>query len=142
MKNMVLRGCMLAGMQVSTMEVHSGNIVTWIVALLLLMCIDYCLGMVVAQRHKKWSKKRAIDGLCKKGGILLLSGAAYIIDVVMPLIKDYIFPPNVKIDSIFQFVMAIFIVLEFRSIVKNCIRLGMNIPDILKRILFIDDLRS
>lgn len=104
-------------------------------ALLFMMLFDYAIGTVVAIIRGEWLLKTAIIGLMTKFCLVLVIVATEILDCVLPEIKEFIFPPAFKIDSISRLVMSCGCVFEFVSIINNIERTHTRFAKTLKRIV-------
>lgn len=138
MGNLILNGSVLTAV-LHTMEGPDGNNGKMALALLLLMGIDYLLGMAAAQRKKKWSAAAALDGLRRKLGTLCLAVTGLILDVVMPFLEEYILPPGLRIRSVFALLIAFFVLKEIYSIFRNAVKLGVPVPDWLRKMLGLEE---
>ncbi len=99
------------------------------VTLIIVMAIDFILGLFIAAFFKKSPKsesgsvssKSCFLGLCKKSTILLFVLVAYRLDISLG--TDYIKPATV----------IAFIVNELISIVENAGIIGIPMPEIIKK---------
>ena len=106
-----------------------------IVMLICAMVIDYATGIMAAWTNSELSSKRGVKGIVKKVGYLALVVAAMILDW---LIFQGLQQINVDLHySIFfaVFVTVWLIINELISTLENLSRMGVPIPNFLKKII-------
>ena len=93
-------------------------------ALCLFMLLDYMTGVMCAFAERKLSSAVGFRGICRKALILLLVGAAQLIDA------------NVTGTAVLRSAVILFYLAnEGVSVTENAARLGLPIPDRLKQAL-------
>ena len=92
--------------------------------LVLAMVFDYITGMINAFIHKKLDSRIGLNGFFKKIIILIIISLAYQVDLLT----------NAN-DLIRNFVMYYYIANEGLSILENCSKMGVPIPNIIKNTL-------
>ena len=103
----------------------------WVIA----MAIDYLTGTAAAIRAKEWSSAVARQGLWHKGGMIIVVIVAFIADCVMAIICEHI-PIGLEWTSIvLPLVLAWYIVTELGSILENAVKMGVNVPNWLVKLL-------
>ena len=106
-----------------------------IVMLICAMVIDYATGIMAAWTNSELSSKRGVKGIVKKVGYLALVVAAMILDW---LIFQGLQQINVDLHySIFfaVFVTVWLIINELISTLENLSRIGVPIPNFMKKII-------
>lgn len=89
-------------------------------ALLVLLCMDMITGMIFARINKTLSSSVCARGIAKKIGILGVITAAFCIDKTL------------GVDTFFQMCVFFYIASETLSIVENCAKIGVPVPEKLK----------
>lgn len=109
--------------------------------LLIIIILDTIFGILRAVKEKKINSAIGIDGIIRKAGMLLSTVFFRAIDVIVNINLIGFLPESVKnyigVDSIgltFLFV-ALFIIFEFLSVLKNMIKCKMPIPKKLQAFL-------
>lgn len=87
------------------------------IALLVVVALDYISGVIAAYILKKLSSKQGFKGFAKKVALLLLVGAGHILDKVLAL--------NGMLQTA---VIYYYIANEILSIIENCGNIGLPIP--------------
>lgn len=96
-----------------------------LIALIVLMVIDYISGIMIAVSEKNLSSSIGFKGICRKTMILMMVGVANILDVNV-----------VGTGSALRTAVATFFVSnEAISVTENAARLGLPIPEKLKEVL-------
>jgi len=96
-----------------------------LIALIVLMALDYLSGVMCAIADKKLSSAVGFKGICKKVLILMLVGVANIIDVHV-----------VGTGAVLRgAVICFYLSNEGLSLLENAAYLGLPIPDKLREIL-------
>lgn len=96
-----------------------------LIALLLFMCADYITGVLAAIKERRLSSEVGFWGLVKKGLILLLVSVGHWLDVAV-----------FKQGSIIRSGCCMwYISNEGISILENVVRIGLKVPDKLRKIL-------
>lgn len=104
-----------------------------LLALLIAMVIDYVSGMLAAWLNGELSSKKGVRGILKK--------LAYIFAVVAAMLLDWLiltlaaqFGAELPVTTFFGLLVTIWFVLnEILSILENLGRLGVTIPEFLKK---------
>lgn len=102
--------------------------------LLIVITLDTIFGILRAIREKKVNSAIGIDGIIRKGGMLLSTFFFKLIDFILQINLIGFLPDSAKqflhVDSVgltFLFIV-LFIVFEFLSVLKNMIKCKMPIP--------------
>ena len=106
-----------------------------IIMLICAMVIDYVTGMLAASYNSELSSKKGIKGIVKKVGYLALVLASMIIDW---LISQGLQQINVGItySVFFAVLVAVWLIInELISVLENLSRMGVPIPNFLKKII-------
>ena len=96
-----------------------------IIALIVLMTLDYVSGVMCAIIDKKLSSAVGFKGICKKVFILMLVGVAHIIDL------HVVGTGSALRGAVICFYMSN----EGLSLLENAAHIGLPIPDMLRDIL-------
>ncbi len=102
-----------------------GGVDGMLIALIVLMALDYLSGIMCAIENKKLSSAVGFKGICKKVLILMLVGVANIIDV------NVVGNGAVLRGAVICFYLSN----EGLSLLENAAYLGLPIPDKLREIL-------
>ena len=106
-----------------------------IIMLIFAMVVDYATGMMAAWTNSELSSKRGVKGIVKKVGYLALVVAAMIIDW---LISQGLQQINVDMayNVFFAVLVAVWLIInELISTLENLSRMGVPIPNFLKKIV-------
>jgi len=106
-----------------------------IIMLICAMIIDYITGMLAASYNSELSSKKGIKGIVKKVGYLALVLASMIIDW---LISQGLQQINVDLhySVFFAVLVAVWLIInELISVLENLSRIGVPIPNFLKKII-------
>lgn len=96
-----------------------------IYALIAFVVIDYITGVMCAVAEKKLSSEVGFKGICRKILIFALVGVGHILDVYV-----------IKTGDVFRTAVVFFYLAnEGISILENSARLGLPVPEKLKRVL-------
>ena len=102
-----------------------------LIALIILMALDYISGTLAAKRKGEWSSKIAREGLYHKSGSIIAVGAAAIVDFVfyfliptLPIMGRDIRNPGVFLPL----VLAWYIITEIGSVLENVAGMGAAVP--------------
>ena len=90
------------------------------------MAIDYFTGILSSIFNKELCSRTGIEGIIRKLYYLLLIGAVYLLDLVVP-----------GISYAGDGAAIALCVLEFISISENGVRMGLPIPNVIKNALAI-----
>ncbi len=94
-----------------------------IMALIILMCLDYITGLIKAYYNKELSSQIGFKGLTKKVLILVIVAVAVVAE------------NNLGIPAIREIVIMFFAVNEALSILENAGAMGLPLPEKLKQAL-------
>ena len=100
--------------------------------------VDYMSGTWAARRNGEWKSSMARDGLCHKGGMLLVIGVCAMTDLVMILIFKELQHEVIPFDwpvVLFPIMTFWYILTETGSIIENAIKMGARVPAWLPKIL-------
>lgn len=109
-----------------------------LLALVVLMAVDYMSGTWAARRNGEWKSSMARDGLWHKGGMVLVIGVCAMADLVMLLVFKEIQGEVIPFDwpvVLFPIMTFWYILTETGSIIENAIKLGAKVPAWLPKIL-------
>ena len=95
------------------------------IALIVLMILDYISGVMCAVVDKKLSSAIGFKGICKKVFILMLVGVAHVIDL-------YVVGTGSALRGA---VVCFYMSNEGLSLLENAAHIGLPVPDKLKEIL-------
>ena len=119
--------CLGGGLVLTTLNVIFGKMDYSITFLILAMCMDFATGMLSGAMEGHLSSKICTKGLCKKLIILLYVVLAHHLDVLL------------NVDYIRMAVCYLYICGEVLSIIENGTKLGVPIPEPIKKALDIID---
>lgn len=104
-----------------------------IIALVVLMLIDYITGMVASYQSGEWDSSKAKAGVVKKVGYVVLMLITVLFDYVIIHIGDTI-GITITIMGIFTLLVACWLIsTELISIIENLGRMGVPIPEFLRK---------
>lgn len=104
-----------------------------IIVFALLMFIDYITGMIASYIEKDWDSQIAIKGVIKKVGYIFLLLISILFDYVLLNIGN-ILGFTISFIGIFTLLVACWLIsTELISIVENLGRMGVPIPNFLKK---------
>ena len=109
-----------------------------LLALVVLMAVDYVSGTWAARRNGEWKSSMARDGLWHKGGMALVIGVCAMTDLVMLLVFKEIQGEVIPFDwpvVLFPIMTFWYILTETGSIIENAMKLGTKVPAWLPKIL-------
>lgn len=99
-----------------------GGVDKLLTAVLIFMVLDYLTGMFCAWKDKTLSSRKGLIGLMKKAGMLFLICAGHVLDSMV-----------MGNGAAFRtMVISFFIANEGLSILENCGKIGVPIPERLK----------
>jgi toxin secretion/phage lysis holin len=100
-----------------------GGLSMLLLFLITFVVVDYVTGIIAAVVEKKLSSRVGFKGIAQKVFIFALVSIAHVLDIILgtTMIKDV--------------TILFYLVNEFISIMENASRLGVPIPDILKKII-------
>lgn len=96
-----------------------------LIALIIFMVIDYITGLMCAVADRSLSSAVGFKGICKKVLIILLVGAAHIVDL-------HVIGNGEALRSV---VICFYLSNEGVSLLENAAHLGLPVPEKLKNIL-------
>lgn len=102
-----------------------GSLDGLLIAVLCMMIVDYVTGVLCAIVEKRLSSDIGRKGLCKKAGMIILIGCLHILD-------EYVIKSGTALRDA---LMWGYIANEGVSLLENFSRLGVPIPDSIKKIL-------
>lgn len=100
-----------------------GGLDKLIIALLILMTLDYITGVLKAIYNKELSSEIGFKGIIKKMLIIIIVGVAVIVE------------NNFGVPAIREIVIMFFAINEAISLLENASQMGLPIPDKLKEVL-------
>lgn len=119
----------------AALTVYFNTLIVPVLVLLVFMVLDYATGMVKAWRARELSSKVGVDGIVKKVGYMVLIAVAMGVDY---LIWSGLTAVNVPVTCQLWFGMLVsiwLIINEMISILENLGRIGVPIPEFLKKII-------
>lgn len=104
-----------------------------ILALALLMILDYITGMIASYQEEDWASNIAIKGVIKKVGYIFLMLITVLFDYVLLNVGE-VLGITFSFIGIFTFLVACWLIsTELISIAENLGRMGVPIPSFLKK---------
>lgn len=109
--------------------------------ILLLIALDVILGSIRALKEHKWNSTVGINGLLRKGAMIVCAIAFIILDYMLKInllffvpdeIANFLHLNNCGLNELFG---IMFILCETTSILKNMVLCGLPIPAKLKEVL-------
>ncbi|MGD6872877.1 phage holin family protein [Sutcliffiella horikoshii] len=100
-----------------------GGFSSLLLFLIIFVVIDYLTGIMAAYVEKRLSSRVGFKGIAQKVFIFALVSIAHVVDIILGtnLIKDV--------------TILFYLVNEFISIMENASRIGVPIPNILKKVI-------
>ncbi|WP_226680624.1 phage holin family protein [Sutcliffiella horikoshii] len=100
-----------------------GGFSSLLMFLIMFVVVDYLTGIMAAYVEKRLSSRVGFKGIAQKVFIFALVSIAHVLDIILGtnLIKDV--------------TILFYLVNEFISIMENASRLGVPIPNILKKVI-------
>ena len=114
---------------------YLGIVAVPIIILIVAMIIDYVTGMMSAWLNSELSSKKGIKGIVKKISYLALVAVAMIVDwlIFQGLRQINI---DMKYSVFFAVLVAVWLIInELISVLENLSRMGVPIPNFLKKII-------
>ncbi|MBF2404711.1 holin family protein [Listeria innocua] len=108
-----------------------GEVDLWVKVLVCFIVADYISGLLTSGYLGELSSKMGFKGIAKKIAILILVAIAHQIDLIMGT-------HNTTRDAVIFFYLAN----ELISILENFVRMGMKVPEVLKKLILIFDAKS
>lgn len=133
MENKGLQAALTAAF--AALTVYLNALIVPVLVLLVFMILDYATGMVRAWRARELSSKVGVDGIVKKVGYMVLIAVAMGVDY---LIWSGLTAVNVPVTCQLWFGMLVsiwLIINEMISILENLGKIGVPIPEFLKKII-------
>ena len=114
---------------------YLGIVAVPIIILIVAMIIDYVTGMLSAWLNAELSSKKGIKGIVKKVSYLALVAAAMIVDWLICCGLQQI-NVDIKYSVFFAVLVAVWLIInELISVLENLSRIGVPIPNFLKKII-------
>ena len=101
-------------------NIQFANIKWAIVTPIILIIIDILTGVVIAWRNNSFKSAKMREGLAKKFGELVY--------ILVGILTKY----ALSTDLILNFTVIYICIMEVSSLLENCDKLGVNLPDVLK----------
>ena len=114
---------------------YLGIVAVPIIILVIAMIIDYITGMMSAWLNAELSSKKGIKGIVKKVSYLALVAVAMIVDwlIFQGLRQINI---DMKYSVFFAVLVAVWLIInELISVLENLSRMGVPIPNFLKKLI-------
>ena len=120
---------------ISAVIYYLGIVSIPIIMLICAMIIDYITGMLAASYNSELSSKKGIKGIVKKVGYLALVLASMIIDWLISQGLQQI-NINMNYSVFFAVLVTVWLIInELISVLENISRMGVPIPNFLKKII-------
>lgn len=114
---------------------YLGIVAVPIIILVIAMVIDYITGMLSAWFNAELSSKKGIRGIVKKVSYLALVSVAMIVDWLICCGLQQI-NVDIKYSVFFAVLVAVWLIInELISVLENLSRMGVPIPNFLKKIV-------
>ena len=114
---------------------YLGIVAVPIIILIVAMIIDYVTGMLSAWLNSELSSKKGIKGIVKKISYLALVAVAMIVDWLICCGLQQI-NVNIKYSVFFAVLVAVWLIInELISVLENLSRMGVPIPNFLKKLI-------
>lgn len=114
---------------------YLGIIAVPIMVLIVAMVVDYITGMSAAWYNSELSSKKGIKGIVKKVSYLALVAVAMIVDWLICCGLQQI-NVDIKYSVFFAVLVAVWLIInELISTLENLSRMGVPIPNFLKKII-------
>lgn len=128
--NLMSKGilAMVAGM----FSYVTGSITELVIALVVLMLLDYVTGMFAGYIQQKWSSTVGVKGVIKKVGFIFLVLIAILTDYVIVQLGSKI-GLSIEFAGVFTFAVTCWLIsTELLSIIENLGSMGVPIPQFLR----------
>lgn len=114
---------------------YLGIVAVPIIILIVAMIIDYVTGMLSAWLNSELSSKKGIKGIVKKVSYLALVAVAMIVDWLICCGLQQI-NVNIKYSVFFAVLVTVWLIInELISVLENLSRMGVPIPNFLKKLI-------
>lgn len=114
---------------------YLGIVAVPIIILIVAMIIDYVTGMLSAWLNAELSSKKGIKGIVKKVSYLALVAVAMIVDWLICCGLQQI-NVNIKYSVFFAVLVTVWLIInELISVLENLSRIGVPIPNFLKKLI-------
>lgn len=114
---------------------YLGIVAVPIIILIVAMIIDYITGMMSAWLNAELSSKKGIKGIVKKVSYLALVAVAMIVDWLICCGLQQI-NVNIRYSVFFAVLVAVWLIInELISVLENLSRIGVPIPNFLKKLI-------
>ena len=114
---------------------YLGIVAVPIIILIVAMIIDYVTGMLSAWLNAELSSKKGIKGIVKKVSYLALVAVAMIVDWLICCGLQQI-NVDIKYTVFFAVLVAVWLIInELISVLENLSRMGVPIPNFLKKLI-------
>ncbi len=114
---------------------YLGIVAVPIIILIIAMMIDYMTGMMSAWLNAELSSKKGIKGIVKKISYLALVAVAMIVDWLICCGLQQI-NVDIKYSVFFAVLVAVWLIInELISVLENLSRMGVPIPNFLKKLI-------
>lgn len=114
---------------------YFGIVAVPVIMLIVSMIIDYITGMLSAWFNAELSSKKGIKGIVKKVSYLALVAVAMIVDWLICCGLQQI-NVDIKYSVFFAVLVAVWLIInELISVLENLSRMGVPIPNFLKKIV-------
>ena len=114
---------------------YLGIVAVPIIILVIAMIIDYVTGMMSAWLNAELSSKKGIKGIVKKISYLALVTVAMIVDWLICCGLQQI-NVDIKYSVFFAVLVAVWLIInELISVLENLSRMGVPIPNFLKKLI-------
>ncbi len=127
-----LTGLRFVGVGMSFIAARFNSLPPTMTALLLLMVIDFCAGILVAYTRHHWSKEKSIRGATRKVMVLLIIGMSAIPEIYLRRSMNL---PEGQSLHLSEGVGFFYCCHYFISVLQNAVKLGLPVPPQLRDFL-------
>lgn len=109
-------------------------------AFLVLNVVDYVTGIIKAKMYKQESSSIGAKGIVKKVSYWLVIGISFFVGYCFVQMGDMISVNLSFMPLLGWYTLAIYLINEIRSILENCVVMGVSVPDyLIKGLKIVED---
>lgn len=109
-------------------------------AFLVLNVVDYVTGIIKAKMYKQESSSIGAKGIVKKVSYWLVIGISFFVAYCFVQMGDMISVNLSFMPLLGWYTLAIYLINEIRSILENCVVMGVSVPDyLIKGLKIVED---
>lgn len=109
-------------------------------AFLILNAVDYVTGIIKAKMYKQESSSIGAKGIVKKVSYWLVIGISFFVGYCFVQMGDMISVNLSFMPLLGWYTLAIYLINEIRSILENCVVMGVSVPDyLIKGLKIVED---